>query len=388
MYNPTTIFNKILELIPRQSFEYSVYHLGLDKYSKHFSTWNLLVVLLGAQAKGWNSLREIQTGFKSHESKLYHLGIKSLPKRSTISRKNNKVDPQVFEKLFHTIRKDLQSKLVKKSFDFEINKVMKIVDSSTVNVSIELFDWAKFRYNKGAIKLHTSFNLTDQIPEFINITDGSVGDINGINFSSFKNCILSMDRGYTDFSKWKILNENNVDFVIRLKKNIALTYLGQHQKSTGEGIIADEVVEFSSKPSKEVYPDRLRVVKTIDKETGEVYTFITNNFTYSAELIGYIYKKRWEIELFFKWIKQNLKIKTFFGTSENAVKSQIWVAMIYYLLLRYIQGQTSVKSILEFTRVLKELLFDNRPIFDIYSEEFRSQTKRIDVDVGQLMFFS
>jgi len=384
MYNPTSILHKLLEVLPRYEFEKLVSSKQSDKYTKSFSSWNQFVVMLVAQAKGWHSLREVETGFKVHAPKLYHLGFKALPTRSTISRANLKKDHSIYEAYFHTIRSQLQPKLTKKIFKFELDKVLKIVDSSTVNVSINLFDWAKFRYNKGAIKLHTSFNLTDQIPEFINITDGKVGDINGINYNSYSNCILTFDRAYTSMDHWSTLNDNKVDFVIRAKTNLSLNYLGQHKPPVGKGVLKDEVIEFTSQKSKERYPHKLRLVSYVDEETGRIYKYITNNFRYSAETIAYIYKKRWEIELFFKWIKQNLKIKTFFGTSENAVKTQIWIAMIYYLLLRYIQGQTKIKSLLEFTRIMREILLENRPIFDIYSAEIRSRTKRNDEDVGQL----
>jgi hypothetical protein len=384
MYNPTTILHKTLEILPRYEFEALVKQYRADKYSKFFKTWNQFVVMLVAQAKNWNSLREIETGFKVHSSKLYHWGFVKTPSRSTISRVNNNTDFEIYEKFFQIVRKLIQPKLLKKEFDFKINEALKIVDSSTVEVSIDLFDWAKFRYNKGALKLHTSFNLTDQIPEFINITDGKVGDINGINFNSYRDCILTFDRIYTSFIHWDILNENNVYFVVRAKSNLKTKVLGQHKKPVGRGILKDEVIRLNSKRAREVYPDKLRLVTYADTDLGVVYRYITNNFKYSASTIAYIYKKRWEIELFFKWIKQNLKIKTFFGTSENAVKTQIWIAMIYYLLLRYIQGQTNIKSLLEFTRVMREIILDNRSIFDIYSAEIRSQINRIDDDVGQL----
>ena len=388
MYNPTTILNKILEVLPRYEFEKIVLEKGADRYTKTFTTWNQFIVMFVAQVKGWNSLREIETGFKAHSSKLYHFGLKSIPTRSTISRANKKRDYEIFEEFFHIIKKRLEPKLRKKKFKFEIDKVLKIVDSSTVNVSINLFNWANFRYNKGAIKIHTSFNLTDQIPEFINITDGKVGDINGINYNAYRNCIVTFDRAYTCIDNWATLNENKVDFVIRAKSNLSLKLVGQHKKPIGEGIVRDDIVCFASKVSRERYPNNLRLVTYADKETGRVFKYLTNNFTYTAETIAYIYKKRWEIELFFKWIKQNLKIKTFFGTSENAVKAQIWIAIIYYLLLRYIEGQTDYKSLLELTRVIREILFDNRGIFDIFSFEIRSRTKRIDEDVGQLTFLN
>jgi len=384
MYNPTTILHKTLEILPRYEFEALVKQYKADKYCKSFTKWNQFVTMLVAQAKGWNSLREIETGFKVHNQKLYHWGFKTNPSKSTLSRANCNTNYEIYEKFFQIVRKLIQPKLLKKKFVFKINEALKIVDSSTVEVSINLFNWAKFRYNKGALKLHTSFNLTDQIPEFINITDGKVGDINGINFNSYKDCILTFDRIYTSFSHWNTLNENNVSFVVRAKSNLNIKVLGQHKKPVDKGVLKNEIVRLDSKGAKETYPNKLRLVTYVDTDSGVIYKYITNNFKYSASTIAYIYKKRWEIELFFKWIKQNLKIKTFFGTSENAVKTQIWVAMIYYLLLRYIQGQTSIKSLLEFTRVMKEIILDNRSIFDIYSAEIRSQIKNIDDDVGQL----
>jgi len=384
MYNPTTILHKTLEILPRYDFEALVKQYKADKYSKSFTTWNQFVVMLVAQAKDWNSLREVETGFRTHYNKLYHLGFKTNPTKSTLSRVNRNRNHEIYEQYFQIVRKVIQPKLLKKRFDFEIERILKIVDSSTIKLSIDLFDWAKFRYNKGALKLHTSFNLTDQIPEFVNITDGKVGDINGINFNAYHDCILVFDRGYTSIDKWAILDENCVTFVARVKKNFNLEVLGQHKKPAGKGILKDQVVKFGSKRSSEAYPSKLRLVTYADETTGRVFRYITNNFDYSAEVIAYIYKKRWEIELFFKWIKQNLKIKTFFGTSENAVKMQIWVAMIYYLILRYIQGQTSIKSLLEFTRVMREIILDNRSVFDIYSAKIRSQVNIIDDDVGQL----
>jgi len=384
MYNPTTILHKILEILPRKEFDKLIKEYEADRYTKKFTTWNQFVVMLVAQAKGWNSLREVETGFRTHYNKLYHLGFKTCPTKSTISRVNRNRDYEIYERFFQIIRKEIQPKLVKKKFDFDLGRILKIVDSSTINVSIELFDWARFRYNKGALKLHTSFNLTDQIPEFINITDGKVGDINGINFNAYRNCILVFDRGYTAIDRWATLNDNNVTFVVRAKTNLNIKVLGQHRKPIDKGILKDEIIRLVSKRSLEIYPDKLRLVSYVDKETGRVYRYITNNFKYSAEVIAYIYKRRWDIELFFKWIKQNLKIKTFFGTSENAVKMQIWVAMIYYMILRYIQGQTNIKSLLEFTRVLKEIILDNRSIFDIYSAEIRSKTKQIRQNPLQL----
>lgn len=388
MYNSTTILHKFLEEIPRFQFEKIVLNHNADKYSKSFTTWNQFVTMLTAQAKGWNSLREVVTGFKSHSQKLYHLGFENTPNKSTLARVNGNRNSDIYQEFFYSLKDHLQPKLMKKKFDFELQHVLKVIDSTTVELSISLFDWARFRYNKGALKIHTSFNLTDQIPEVLNITDGKVGDINGVNFNSYHNCIVVFDRAYNSFDWFKVFDCNRVTFVCRTKSNYSFNYLGQQRKPVGKGILRDELISLKNPNSREIYPKQLRLVTYADPETGKIYRYMTNNFDYPPEVIAYIYKKRWEIELFFKWIKQNLKIKTFLGTSENAVKSQIWIAMIYYLLLRYIQGQTNYSSLLELTRVIKELLLDHRSMFDIYSREFRSQTKKIDVDVGQLPLYN
>lgn len=311
MYNPTTVLHKILEIFPRYDFEKIVNKHRADRYTKSFTTWNQFLTILVAQAKGWDSLREVETGFKVHSDKLFHLGFTQEPKRSTLSRVNADRSPEIYEQYFYKLKDVLQPKLIKKKFDFELNQILKIIDSTTVELSINMFKWAKFRYNKGALKIHTSFNLTDQIPEFINMTDGKTGDINGINFNSYHDCILTFDRGYIDFGWLKVLDKNKVTYVCRAKRNFSFEYLGQHQKVVSNGVLKDEVVKFKSKSSKETYPRELRLVTFVDEETGIVYKFMTNNFEYSGEVIAYIYKKRWEIELFFKWIKQNLKIKTF-----------------------------------------------------------------------------
>lgn len=385
MYNPTTILHKLLEIFPRKEFDELVLKYEADKYSKTFSTWNHFVTMFSAQAKGWNSLRELETGFKVYGSKLYHLGFGTAPKRSTISRVNADRPHEIYENFFYSVLEKLKGRFkVKKDLDFEIDKVIKIIDSSTVSLSIGLFDWARFRYNKGALKIHTSFNLTDQIPEFINLTNGKIADLEGINFNSYHDCILTFDRGYTDFDKLSTLHKNGVIFVARIKRGMNFKILGQHETKLPENILKDEIVILGSEKSHEKFPEKMRLITAIDSETGEVYRYYTNSMEYSAEVIVYIYRKRWEIELFFKWIKQNLKIKTFFGITVNAVKTQIWIAMIFYLILRYIQGKTTVKSILELTRVVREILFDSRDIFDLFSDGIRSNLERIDDDIGQL----
>lgn len=385
MNNITTILGQILQVIPRNRFQTFVNAGGADRYVKTFSTWIQLVTLVTAQIKGWRSLREVQTGFMSNSKKLYHLGFKSIPKRSNLSYANTNRSHKIFESLFYELLKRFQGKLIGKKLKFRAP--LYLFDSTYIDLCIGIFDWAKFRYNKGAIKLHTSFEVQEQIPNFVNITDGKVHDLDGIrqDYSVYSDSIVCFDRAYSDIDFFAGLDDVGATFVTRLKKRIRYKIVGQHSIHFRGGVLKDEIIELSTEKSYEKYPQKLRLVTYYDKEKGKTYKFVTNNFKYGANTIANIYKLRWEIELFFKWIKQNLKIKTSLGTSQNAVKIQIWVAMITYLMLAYMKSQSSYPySILEFTRITRELLFDYMSLVDIFSANFESISKIRDPDPSQL----
>lgn len=385
MYNPTTVLNQILHTIPKYEFESFVKAHNADKYVKSLSTWNQFVILATAQIKGWDSLREVETGFLVNSNKLYHLGLLSNPKRSNLSYANTNRSCEIYESLFYTLLTKFKGKLIGKKLKFKAP--LYVMDSTFIEFCTTFFDWAKFRYNKGAIKIHTTFEVSSQVPTFIRITNGDIHDLEGMdhNYSGYSDSIIVFDRIYTDISKFKDIDDSKSTFVIRLKTNVKYHVVRQQSVKFNSGIISDEVIKFSAIKSFEKYPKSLRLVTFYDKEEKRTFKFLTNNFKYSASTIAYIYKKRWEIELFFKWIKQNLKIKTFLGTSENAVKTQIWIAMIVYLVLSYFKSQGSYPyKLLEFSRVIKEILFSDMDIFDVLSANFRSLKKIIDFDVGQL----
>jgi len=306
------------------------------------------------------SLRDIIDSLESKSNLWYHLGLKSLS-RNNLSHALKNRSCHIFEKTFYLLLSRLQNEkglTYDKRFRFKMP--VRSIDSTTISLCLSLFDWAKFRKKKGGIKLHVMFNNKEQIPELINFSNARKHDITAANsFTISENSIYIFDKGYICFEFLEKINKNRAYFVTRTKTNTQYRIIKRQVKSQ-KNIKADWIVKFNSYKSKD-YPDKLRVVRFYDEETKKTYEFMTNNFTLSAKTIANIYKSRWDIELFFKWIKQNLKIKTFIGTSENAVKIQIWTAMIAYLLTEYIRFKSKTFfPILKTFRILSEnLLFHN-----------------------------
>jgi transposase len=314
--------------------------------------------LVYAQATGKDSLRGIETGLRSLDSMWYHLGLTSVA-RSTIAYANEHRPWEIYESLFYAMLEKCQALAPKRKFSFQ--NELRAIDSTTIDLCLNLFSWAQFRTAKGAIKLHTSFAVRSQIPDCIELTDGKVHDITAMkrmDLSAYpRGTIFIIDRGYFDLALLKAIVEAGHHFVIRLKKNAQIVRIEEHRSPTGEGVRRDERIAFMLPQSQEKYPEDLRLVTFHDQEHNVTYEFLTDEFRLSASNIALIYKQRWQIELFFKWIKQHLKIKTFLGTSKNAVLTQVWVAMIYFLLLSWIAFQTKFRgSLLDLTRIIGELL--------------------------------
>ncbi|HNG97790.1 MAG TPA: IS4 family transposase, partial [Candidatus Absconditabacterales bacterium] len=368
-----TIFNELYKLLPILQFkEYAGQH-KIDKYSKKFDSISLLKVLLYAQAAGKNSLRDIETALGvAHQNHLYHLGIQSVAK-STIADHNNGTNPVVFEHLFY----ELLRECTKYDYKHKLNIPNKIIstDATVVDLCLSMFDRAKFRKKKGAIKLHIGFDVASQLPEFINITTGKDHEVKiakQFDYSKHpEGTIFVIDRGYFDFGLFSTIAKNKQIFVTRLKSNNKYCIMKQNP-ITEEGISKDLVIGPDSTTWLKSYDGDLRLIEYYDKEHDVMYEFITNTFELSAKTIAEIYKMRWQVEEFFRWIKQNLKIKTFLGTSKNAVMNQIRVAMIYYLLMQYIRIKTNTKiGLLEFSRILGELLFERMNLVDILGLKYK-----------------
>ena len=362
----STIFNQMLNMLPRYEFDQEVAKEQANRYTKHFTAWNQLLVNLYAQITGKKSLRDIETGLKMQQNAWYHLGLVNAV-RSTISYANNKRSYRIAENAFYHLLKKCRD--ITPQHKFRFKNPLAVLDVTVIDLCLSVFPWAKFRKRKGALKLHTLLDLRGTIPSFLVVTDAKQHDVKvarNIFLPLSLDSILVVDKAYIDFGWLYGLKQQTAYFVTRAKKNLQYQVIGQHQVNTRQGVIKDEEIVLMGFYTQQGYPEKLRLVTYYDKEHKKTYQFLTNQFTLSAYTISQIYKARWEIELFFKWIKQNLKIKTFLGTTKNAVLTQIWTAMIYYLLLSYIKYQTKYRySLLYLTRVIKECLFKRADIIDL-----------------------
>jgi hypothetical protein len=356
-----TIFNQLLQFLPDYEFSKLTDQFDGNRYTKYFTAKQHLVTMLYSQMKCKDSLRDIVTGLRMQSSKLYHLGLDKVC-RSTLSDANNRRDWRIFEGLFYRLLfrcKDLTPK-----HKFRFKNPAYSIDSTTIDLCLSMFPWAKFRKRKGAIKLHCRFDHAGELPDFIVVTDGATHDVRAAKQTPFPivpDSIISEDRAYIDYEWLNSIDEQKAFFVTRAKSNMQYEVIGQQNLPKNKAILCDQMIRLTGPLTSKKYPKELRLIHFDDRENNKVLVFLTNNFKLAASTIAQIYKARWQIELFFKWIKQNLEIKTFLGTSKNAVMIQIWVAMIVYLLLAYIKYQTKWKaSLLELTRMIRERAFRKR----------------------------
>ena len=365
MQYSSTIFGQLLAFLPREKLRRFTGQHNSEKYVKKLTVWNHLVVLLYAQATSKDSLREIETGLLMNHGTWHHLGINTVSK-SSIARVNNTRDPIVFEKLFYELLE--QCKLVTQSRKFSFNNPLYSLDASVVNLCLSLFDWAKYRTKKGALKMHVLLDNRTGLPTVVSVTEGNIADVvagRNMELKLESGSILVFDRGYLDHDWWYRIDKQGLFFVTRPKKNTTII-VSEKRRTKEKSILGDDLIWIGDACNPK-YNKELRRVRYLDEKHGE-YVFITNNFKLTALEVALIYKERWQIELFFKWIKQNLKVKTFLGTSKNAVMNQVWVAMIYYLLLSYIKFQTKCsRSLLELSWMFKETVLVRRPLIDILS---------------------
>ncbi|MBK7664591.1 MAG: IS4 family transposase [Sterolibacteriaceae bacterium] len=364
------MFSQILKLIPRTDFERIVKQTGAQYRSKGLSSWSQFVGMLFCQLGRTHSLREIEGGLKSCEGKLAHLGIEA-PARSSLSYANGHRPWELFEKVFYGLFETVAAKAVgKKKFRFK-NKLVSI-DSTVIDLCLSMYDWAKFRRTKGAVKLHLVLDHDGYLPCFGIITDGKVADVKAAHQIHFApETIVVDDRGYNDyrlFAKW---TDASVYFVTRMKDNTLFEVVEEHEVPRNRSILKDQTIRLSGTGAQEKCPHLLRRVEAIREDTGGTLVFLTNHHGLGASTIAAIYKDRWQIELFFKAIKQNLKIKTFVGTSANAVKTQIWTALISMLLLRYLQMSSRFGwSLANLVALLRMNLFTHRDLMAWLDQPF------------------
>lgn len=361
----TTVFGQMLQLVSRLEFESIVKRYNGDYRSRQLRCWDQFIHLLFGQFGKRESLRDTVSTTGSMSGKLYHLGCKPLC-RSTLSDANNKRPHAIYRELFFTLLQRVQN--IAPQYKLKLPRKLFILDSTLIELCLQLFPWARYQKTVSAIKLHTVLQADGTIPTFLHITDGKRNDLKvAEKLPIASGSFVVFDRGYDCLNLYKSYTDNDIRFVTRMKKDAKFRTVGQHSAPRDAGVIADEIVEYVHYYSKKQYPDWLRRIRYYAAETQKTLTFITNDFDLDARTIADIYKARWEIELFFRTIKQNLKIKRFIGASKNAVLTQVWIAMIAYLITSYYKFQFKSKfSIQTLIRIIQVNLFERKSLCTLF----------------------
>lgn len=381
-----SMFSQILKLIPRSDFERIVKNTGAEYRAKGLSSWSQFVAMLFCQLGRAHSLREIEGGLKSCEGKLAHLGIEA-PARSSLSYANGHRPWELFEQVFYGLFQIVSTKVVcKKKFRFK-NKLVSL-DSTVIDLCLSMYDWAKFRRTKGAVKLHLVLDHDGYLPCFGLITEGKVHDVKAAWQMDFApGTVVVDDRGYNDYRLFAEWTDSGVYFVTRMKDNAQFEVVEEHTTPQHRNILKDQTIRLTGTGAQDKCPHLLRRVEAVREDTGGILVFLTNHHGLGASTIAAIYKDRWQIELFFKALKQNLKIKTFIGTSANAVKTQIWTALISMLLLRYLQLSSRFGwSLSNLVALLRMNLFTHRDLMAWLDKPFTTPPDPQDNPQAALAF--
>jgi transposase len=322
---------------------------------------------------GRDSLRDIDTCLNSHKEKLYHIGFRGDVSRTTLADANERRDWRIFEDFGQVLIGTAQKLYRNEPLAIELKQPLFAFDSSTIDLCLSLFPWAEFRSTKAAVKMHTLIDLRGSIPTFVAITTGKVNDVKMLDKMPVQeDAVYTMDRGYVDYTRLYAIHKQGAFFVIRAKDNLKFQRLYSKPKDKDAGVRADQVITLKTKKSRAGYPEQLRRVSYVDKERNKRLVFLTNHFDITAKMVADVYKQRWQVELFFKWIKQHLRIKSFYGTSINAVKSQIWVALCIYLLVAITKKRLKIEcSLYTFLQILEVNLFEKKPIPSLVAEALK-----------------
>ena len=366
MAHHNTVFAQLLRFLPRHEFHAEARLHECGQGLRVMSRWAQFVALGMAQLTGRQSLRDIVSNLNAQGRKLYHLGVMTVS-RSSLARVNTEQPYSLYEALFGRLLSRCQERAPKHGFRFK-NKLY-AVDASTIDLCLSVFPWASFRRTKAAIKLHVGLDQGGHLPSFVQVTDGKTGDVTAARTWIFPaGSVVVADRAYLDFKWFHQLQARGVTFVTRLKRGVRYRVTEEHGVRPGTGVTSDETIELTSARGRKAYAEPLRRVVYKDPETKKRYVFVTNNTTWVAKTIADIYKSRWQIELFFKWIKQHLKVKRFVGRSKNAVLTQLWVAMCMYLLLAYLKFVMRLSwSLHQMLQVLQLNVFERRLLQDLFT---------------------
>jgi len=376
MYQGSTIFSQIMNHLPMYEFNKCVLRYDGNYRIKNFSCLSQFYTMAFAQLTYRESLRDIEACLNALHSKLYHLGIRSSIARSTLADANNNRDWHIFADFAQVLINIARPLYAQDEIGVDLDNMVYALDSTTIDLCLALFPWAKFRQHKAAVKMHTLIDIHGSIPVFIWISDGKMHDVKILDvLKPEPGAIYLFDRGYIDFKRLHSISSSNAFFVTMAKSNMQFKRRYSHQPDIFKGIRSDQTIVLTGVRSQNEYPDKLRRVHYYDAEHQNHYYFITNNFLYPATTIAKLYKCRWQVELFFKWIKQHLRIKAFYGLSENAVKTQIWIAISVYVLLAIIKKKLNLESSLyTILQVASVSLFEKSPLNEAFSKIYTCES--------------
>ncbi len=374
------VFSQLTDFLPKRVFDGNVAKYGGDKRVRHFSCWNQLLCMIFGQLTGRDSLRDLLVSIEPHKPKYYHLGFGKGTSRSNFAAANENRDCRIFEEYaFYLI--DLARKASIKDEDFllDIDGNVYAFDSTIIDLCLSVFWWATFRKTKGGIKLHTLYDIKTSIPSFIHVSPASVHDMNALDLLHYEpGAYYILDRGYVDYERLFRIHQSSAYFVVRAKKDLQFRRMYSRNVNKDNGVLLDQTGKLTGFYQLKSYPEKLRRIKFYDEETDNRLTFLSNNFDLTSEEIAQLYKYRWKVELFFKWIKQHLKIKSFWGTTLNAVKIQVYSAIIAYCLVALVRNKLKVdRSTYEILQILSISLLDKTPLNELFTNQNYQNVKEL-----------
>jgi len=371
MYAGEVVFAQLMEFLPRHEFDRCVRRYRGNRRVREFSCRDQFLCMAFAQLSYRESLRDIETCLRAMQPKLYHAGFRSRIARSTLADANERRDWRIYADLAHGLIGMAQKLYANDGFAVELDAAAYAFDSTTIDLCLSLFPWARFRRRKGAVKLHTLLDLRGNIPSFIYISHGKTHDVIALDHLVLEpGAFYIMDRGYIDFARLYAFTEQMAFFIVRGKRNLDYGRQAYRSVDKSTGLRSDQKIILKGPKTSKEYPVPLRRITYVDAETQKRFTFLTNNLTLPALTIAKLYKCRWQVELFFKWIKQHLRIKAFYGTSQNAVKTQVWIAVSIYVLVALVKKELRLeRSLYEILQILSVALFEKTPIFEALTGE-------------------
>ena len=388
MHTGKLVFAQLMELLPLYKFQRCVQRYQGNYKVQSFSCLDQFLCMAFAQLTYRESLRDIQSCLRAMEPRLYHMGIRGKVSRSTLAYANETRDWRIYADFAQVLIGIARNLYLNDNFGVQLKQTAYAFDSTTIDLCLKLFPWARFRKTKGAIKLHTLLNLRGSIPEFIHITEGRVHDVKILDLLITEpGSFYVMDRGYLDFKRLYAIHQSSAFFVTRAKRNLKARrrYSRPVEKTTG--LRSDQTIVLTGINTNKEYPEPLRRISYRDPETGKHLVFLTNNFVLPSLTIALLYKARWRVELFFKWIKQHLRIKAFFGTSENAVKTQVWIAVCVYVLVAILKKRLQIdQSLYTILQVLSISQFEKEPLYDLLSQQSTDLSKNSTLPKQLILF--